>query len=155
VQASQHPAVPEIGLTQVGHPQQAVTAAHAIVTAQHIQSPDASEHRELARLEVVVQRGDEHRRGFVPLVIALGPGHGKGSVPAIRGPAHETGERLMSNRTDSGDVGAQQDHGQGSDGGDEFQEARYRSFDVEAVVAVQQDEPHGSAGRLDFFDEAG
>src|SRR2546427_5227341 len=63
VQARQHPAVAEIGLTQVGDPEQAVTAAYAIITAQHIGSPDASEHGELARLDVVVQRGHEHRRG--------------------------------------------------------------------------------------------
>ena len=37
-------AVPEIGLAQVGDPQQAVTAAHAVIAAQHIQSPDTSEH---------------------------------------------------------------------------------------------------------------
>jgi hypothetical protein len=118
VQARQHPAVPEIGLAQVGNPQQAVTAAHAIVTAQHIQSPDTSEHGELARLEVVVQRGDEHRRGFVPLVvITLGLAHRKRSMPSICRPAHETGERLMSNRTDSGDVAAQQNHRQRLDGG--------------------------------------
>jgi len=101
VQARQHPAVAEIGLTQVGDPEQAVTAAYAIITAQHIGSPDASEHGELAGLDVIVQRGHEHRRGFVPLVIALGPVHGKRPVPAMCRPAHETGERLMSNRTDS------------------------------------------------------
>src|SRR5437762_6695042 len=82
----------------------------------------------------------EHRRGFVPLVIALRATHGKRSVPAIRRPAYETGERLMSNRTDSGDVAAQQDHRQGLDGGYERQEARYRSLDVEGVVPVQQDD---------------
>jgi len=147
--------VAEIGLTQVGDPEQAVTAAYTIITAQHIGSPDASEHGELARLDVVVQRGHEHRRGFVPLVIALRPAHGKRSVPTIRRPAYETGERLMSNRTDSGDVTAQQNHRQGPDGGYERQETRYRSLDVEAVVPVQQDDRHRPPGRPDLLDETG
>ena len=155
VQARQQPTVPEIGLTQVGDPQQAVTAAYAIVAAQNIQSPDASEHGKLARLEVIVQRGDEHRRGFVPLVIALRPAHGKRSVPAICRPAYETSERLMSNRADSGDVAAQQHHGQRPDGRYELQEARYRSLEVEAVIPVQQDECHRPTGRTDLFDETG
>src|SRR6185437_5719284 len=121
-------------------PEQAVTAAHAVIAAQHIQSPDTSEHGELARLDVIVQRGDEHRRGFVPLVIALRATHRKRSVPTIRRPAYETGQRLMSNRTDSGD---------------ERQEARYRSLDVEAVVLVQQDDRHRPPGRPDLLDETG
>src|SRR5207247_8881594 len=100
----------------------AVTAAHAVIAAQHIQSPDTSEHGELARLDVIVQRRDEHRRGFVPLVIALRATHGKRSVPAMCRPAYETGERLMRNRTDRGNLAAQQDHRQGPGGGYERQE---------------------------------
>lgn len=155
VHARQHPAVPGIGLTQVGNPQQAVTAAYAIITAQHIQSPNPSEHGELARLDVIVQRGDEHRRGFIPLVIALRPAHGKRPVPAIRRPADETGERLMSNRTYRRNVAAQQDHWQGLDGGYELQEARHRSLCVEAVIPVQQDDCHRPPGRPDLLDETG
>jgi hypothetical protein len=137
VQARQHPAVPEIGLIQVGDPQQAVAAAYTIVAAEHFRSPDTSEHGKLARLEVIVQRGDEYRRGFVPLVIALRPAHGKRPVPAICRPAYESGERLISNRADSGDVAAQQNHGQRLYGGYELQEARYRSGDVEAVIPLR------------------
>ena len=74
-----------------------------------------------------------------------GPAGGRAAAAAVTA--------QMSRR--SGDVAAQQDHGQRPDGGYELQEARYRSLFIEAVVPVQQDERYRPAGRPDLFDETG
>ena len=143
VPAREQPASLQIALAEVGDLQQALPATDRIAAAQHVPPPVASQRRQLARLDIIVQRGHEDRWGVVPLIIvrsAVGLAHGKGTVPSIRRPAHEAGERPMSNRADGGNVTAQQNNRQRFNVGYQLHQAHHGPGGIEAVVPVEQDD---------------